>query len=53
MLRAIDENLWGVEHDLFMPAAIHFRTRMTVAGLPDGGLQPCFVMAPGGVARWP
>ncbi len=38
MLQAIDENLWGVEHDLFMPGGIHFRTRMTVARLPDGGL---------------
>lgn len=37
-LHPIADGLWGLEHDLFMPGGIHFRTRMTVARLASGGL---------------
>lgn len=38
MLTPIAPSLWGAEHDLFMPGGVHFRGRMTVVQLPDGGL---------------
>ena len=37
-LEQLAEELWGWEHDLFMPGGIHFRGRTTVVRLPDGGL---------------
>jgi hypothetical protein len=37
-LHPIADDLWGAEHDLFMPGGVHFRGRMCVVRLPDGGL---------------
>ena len=37
-LEPIAENLWGAEHDLFLPGGVHFRGRMTVVRLAHGGL---------------
>lgn len=38
MLTPIADEVWGAEDDLFMPGGLHFRVRMTVIRLPDGGL---------------
>lgn len=38
MLTPIAPDVWGVEHDLYMPGGLHFPVRMTVIRLPDGGL---------------
>lgn len=37
-LTPIANNLWGVEHDLFLPGGVHFRGRMTVVRLDNGSL---------------
>jgi hypothetical protein len=37
-LTPIAAQLWGAEHDLFLPGGVHFRGRMTVAQLNDGSL---------------
>lgn len=37
-LTPIAPQLWGAEHDLFLPGGMHFRGRMTVAQLGDGSL---------------
>jgi len=37
-LTPIAPDLWGAEHDLFLPGGVHFRGRMTVAQLSDGSL---------------
>ncbi|HEY6725813.1 MAG TPA: DUF4336 domain-containing protein [Polyangiaceae bacterium] len=37
-LTPIAAQLWGAEHDLFLPGGVHFRGRMTVARLHDGSL---------------
>jgi len=38
MLTPITRNIWGFEHDHFMPGGLHFRGRTTVLRLPSGGL---------------
>lgn len=37
-LTPIARQLWGAEHDLFLPGGVHFRGRMTVVQLGDGSL---------------
>ena len=37
-LKPIARELWGAEHDLFLPGGVHFRGRMTVARIQDGSL---------------
>jgi len=37
-LTPIAPQLWGAEHDLFLPGGVHFRGRMTVARLDNGSL---------------
>jgi len=37
-LTPIAENLWGAEHDLFLPGGVHLRGRMSVVRLASGGL---------------
>lgn len=37
-LTPIAPQLWGAEHDLFLPGGVHFRGRMTVVQLHDGSL---------------
>ncbi|HEU5072667.1 MAG TPA: DUF4336 domain-containing protein [Polyangiaceae bacterium] len=37
-LTPIASQLWGSEHDLFLPGGVHFRGRMTVLRLGDGSL---------------
>ena len=38
LLTPIAPQLWGAQHDLFLPGGVHFRGRMTVARLEDGSL---------------
>lgn len=38
MLSTIAPDVWATEHDHFMPGRLHFRARMVVVRLPDGGL---------------
>lgn len=37
-LQPIAPELWGAEHDLYLPGGVHFRGRMTVLRLASGGL---------------
>src|SRR5688572_17586492 len=37
-LKPLAHELWGAEHDLFLPGGVHFRGRMTVARIGDGSL---------------
>jgi hypothetical protein len=38
LLAPLADGLWSAEHDLFMPGGLHFRGRMLVVRLADGGL---------------
>jgi hypothetical protein len=38
LLAPLADGLWSTEHDLFMPGGLHFRGRMLVVRLADGGL---------------
>ena len=41
MLQSIDNDLWCVPNDVFLPGGVHFPGRMTVIRLSDGGLLLC------------